>query len=206
MLRICIIDDKHKDAVELEGQLKNSGLTCVNWNESKLLSFPRKNETTGHVFDCVEQFSRIYTCVCKEWNSFDLLLLDWSLFGNKDEGDNAISIKVLKRLFKKHCFCKEAVKGEKKFIIIVTGKIIRDVSYSFEEIDNKILCIDKPSKEDSEISKASCKCSEGIFKRPCGLYNTPQLKCNRNSCLPQIINTINLIMEDNNEQTFSVNV
>lgn len=206
MLRLCIIDDKHKDAVELEKQLKNSNLTCVSWNESKSLSFPTKNETTGHFFNYNEQFSRIYTCVCKEWKSFDFLLLDWSLFGNKDEGDNAISIAVLQRLFDKHPFCRETIKGEKKFIIIVTGKIIRDVSYSFEEIDNKILRIDKPSIEDSEISKAYCKCSEGIFKRPCGLYNTPQLKCNRNSCLPQIINTINLIMEDNNEQTFSVNV
>lgn len=198
MLRLCIIDDKHKDADELENQLRNSGLTCVNWKKSKSRSFPTRKENSGRSFNYDEQFSRIYTYVCKEWNSFDLLLLDWSLFGNRDEGDNAISIKVLKRLFQKHRFCREAVKDEKKFIIIVTGKIIRDVSYSFEEIGDKILCIDKPSKEDSEILKASCKCSKGKLKMPCGLYgDQKKKKCNRNSCLPEIIKTINHIMDGN---------
>lgn len=197
MIKLCIIDDVHNILKKLIKDLKKEKfLTCVEWHESEFLSFPLSNEKTGKNYTYNEQVEKIYQCIRKKWNSFDVFLLDWSLYGNMDEGKNAISIAVLQKLLK--CFpdFKSKILEEKKFILIVTAKNARRVDYSFEELDNKIVCVDKPSGVEKLICKSSCRCPEGVFRKPCCLYYEQQEKCDINQCLAQIINTINSILED----------
>lgn len=196
MIKLCIIDDVHDISNKLIEKLKKEpSLNCVDWDNSKIFSFPLMDEKTGEICTYDEQIQKIYNCILSKWNLFDLFLLDWSLYGNNDVGKNAISIAVINKLLKNSNFQSE-IKEEKKFLLLVTGKNAKGINYSFENLDNKIICVDKPSREERLINKSSCRCPYGIFKKPCSLYNKSNKRCNINQCLPQIINTINLIMED----------
>lgn len=200
MLRLCIIDDEHRVVKELTKWLKKPDLCkIVDWDNYKAISFPTEDEKTGHIYEYDEQIEMVYDCICKNWDLFDLLLLDWSLLGKQDENKNAIGVKVLHRLFKNNSKYKAVIKEEKKFILIVTGKNTKRIDFSFEEIDNKIICVDKPSREEREINKSSCRCSTGVLSKPCKLYENNNLKCMKNDCLPEIIKMINSIKDENHE-------
>lgn len=197
MLRLCIIDDVQAVLEDFVDQLRsNDSLnSCVDWSNSIADSLTLEDEKTGHHYSYEEQLKRVVNYIENKWDLFDLLLLDWSLFGNKDEGKTAIGVVALKNLFDKFPDFQDDINNKRKFILIVTAKNTRGVDFESNDFGGKIICVDKPTDEERNIEHALCQCPPGTFELPCKYFKKEDYssKCKQNQCLPEIIKIIDSI-------------